>query len=54
LNFLVNRIGINARVFNSNPTHEMNMEWDEITKILVTILQDIRKREGEKHIREEV
>ena len=55
LDFFTSKIGMNAKVFNSNPIHAMNMEGDEITKkILVRILKDIRKIEGENHIREEV
>jgi len=53
--FLERRMGKNARVLSSNPTHEIKREGEERTKkILEVILRIINNKEGVSHIREEV
>ncbi len=53
--FLTNIRGKKAKVFNSNPNHEIKSEGeDKIKKTLDMILISIRIKEGENHIRKEV
>ena len=53
--FFERRIGKNARVLSSKPTHEINRDGEDITKkILEVILRIISNKEGVSHIREEV
>jgi hypothetical protein len=53
--FFERRIGKNARVLSSKPTHEINRDGEDKTKkILEVILRIISNKEGVSHIREEV